>query len=191
MTTCPEAEDPHWLDPAERAAWLALTGVLFRLPSALDTQMQRVAGLSNFEYLVLAMLSETPTQTLRMSQLAVISNGSLSRLSHVVARLERQGYVRREQGPADGRSINAVLTQEGLAKVVATAPGHVNYVRHLVFDGRAHRGAGGQPRADRPQHPRAHRPRRTVRPGRRDPAGALAQASSTISAVACRSNCVR
>ncbi|BEP15673.1 MarR family winged helix-turn-helix transcriptional regulator [Acidothermaceae bacterium B102] len=135
MTTCPEAEDPHWLDPAERAAWLALTGILFRLPSALDSQMQRVAGLSNFEYLVLAMLSETPTQTLRMSQLAVISNGSLSRLSHVVARLERQGYVRREQGPADGRSINAVLTDEGLAKVVATAPGHVNYVRHLVFDG--------------------------------------------------------
>ena len=135
MTTCPEAEDPHWLDPAEREAWLALTGVLFRLPSALDTQMQRVAGLSNFEYLVLAMLSETPHHTLRMSQLAELSNGSLSRLSHVVARLERQGYVRRHQGPEDGRSINAVLTDEGLAKIVATAPGHVNYVRSLVFDG--------------------------------------------------------
>ncbi len=87
MTTCPQAEEPHWLDPTERAAWLALVGVLFRLPAALDAQMQRDAKLSHFEYLALAMLSETPGRTLRMSQLAVLTNGSLSRLSHVVARL--------------------------------------------------------------------------------------------------------
>jgi len=134
MTTCPEAEQPHWLDPAERAAWLALTAVLFRLPAALDAQMERDAGLSNFEYLALAMLSETPGRTLRMSQLAVLTNGSLSRLSHVAKRLERQGFIRREPGASDGRYINAVLTDEGLAKVVATAPGHVAYVRSVVFD---------------------------------------------------------
>jgi DNA-binding MarR family transcriptional regulator len=134
MTTCPEAEEPHWLNPAERAAWLALTAVLLRLPSALDTQMQRDAGLSSFEYLALAMLSETPNRTLRMSQLAVLTNGSLSRLSHVAQRLERQGFIRREPGTSDGRYINAVLTDEGMAKVVATAPGHVANVRDLVFD---------------------------------------------------------
>ena len=126
---------PHWLDPAERAAWLALVGVLFRLPLALDAQLQRDAHLSHFEYVALAMLSETPGRTLRMSQLAVVTNGSLSRLSHVVGRLEKQGFVRREQGPGDGRSINAVLTDAGWDKVVRTAPGHVNHVRRLVFDG--------------------------------------------------------
>jgi DNA-binding MarR family transcriptional regulator len=135
MTTCPEAEVPHWLDAAERAAWLSLNGVLFRLPAALDARMQRDAKLSHFEYLALAMLSETPGRALRMSQLAILTNGSLSRLSHVVARLEQQGFIRREPGADDGRYINAVLTDEGWDKVVRTAPGHVNYVRSLVFDG--------------------------------------------------------
>jgi DNA-binding MarR family transcriptional regulator len=128
------AAEPHWLNADERAAWLALSGVLIRLPSALDAQLERDAGLSNFEYLALAMLSETPNHTLRMSQLAVLTNGSLSRLSHVAKRLERQGFIRREPGINDGRFINAVLTDEGMAKVVATAPGHVAHVRNLVID---------------------------------------------------------
>src|SRR3954451_24268626 len=135
MTSCPEVEEPHWLDPAERAAWLALVGVLFRLPSALDAQLQRDAKLSHFEYVALAMLSETPGRTLRMSQLAVVTNGSLSRPSHVVGRLESPGFGRREPGADDGRYINAVLTDAGWDKVVRTAPGHVNHVRSLVFDG--------------------------------------------------------
>lgn len=135
--TSPAAADsaePHWLDAGERAAWLALSSVLIRLPSALDAQLERDAGLSHFEYLALAMLSETPRRTLRMSQLAVLTNGSLSRLSHVVKRLERRGFVRREPGADDGRFINAVLTDEGMTKVVATAPGHVAHVRSLVID---------------------------------------------------------
>jgi DNA-binding MarR family transcriptional regulator len=132
MTT--QTEEPRWLDADERAAWLSLSGLLIRLPAALDTQLERDAGLSNFEYLALAMLSETPNRTLRMSQLAVLTNGSLSRLSHVAKRLERQGFIRREPSADDGRYINAVLTDEGLAKVVATAPGHVAHVRNLVID---------------------------------------------------------
>jgi DNA-binding MarR family transcriptional regulator len=129
-----ESGDPRWLDPDERAAWLALSGVLIRLPAALDAQLERDAGLSNFEYLALAMLSETPGRTLRMSQLAVLTNGSLSRLSHVAQRLERQGYIRREQSATDRRSVQAVLTDAGWDKMVATAPGHVAHVRAMVID---------------------------------------------------------
>jgi DNA-binding MarR family transcriptional regulator len=126
--------EPHWLDADERKAWLALSGVLFRLPGALDSQLERDADLSHFEYIALAMLSETPSRTLRMSQLAFLANGSMSRLSHVAKRLERQGYLTRQQSDTDGRVINAVLTDKGMAKVVATAPGHVAHVRKLVID---------------------------------------------------------
>jgi DNA-binding MarR family transcriptional regulator len=42
--------------------------------------------------------------------------------------------VRREPCPGDGRFINAVLTDEGWAKVVDTAPGHVAAVRKLLVD---------------------------------------------------------
>lgn len=135
--TCPDAtaEAPtRWLDADERAAWLSLSSVIATLPGALDAQLQRDAGLSFFEYMVLAMLAEQPDRVVRMSQLAIITNGSLSRLSHVVKRLENQGLVQRRSCPLDGRYTNAILTDAGHAKVVAAAPGHVATARALVID---------------------------------------------------------
>ena len=126
--------EPRWLDAEERQTWLALVAMLIKLQSALDTQLQRDAGISHFEYQVLAALSEAPGQTLRMSLLAWVSEGSLQRLSQVVGRLEKRGWVRRTPDPDDGRYTLAILTDEGWAKVVATAPGHVDAVRGLVFD---------------------------------------------------------
>jgi DNA-binding MarR family transcriptional regulator len=131
MDTPPE---PRWLDAEERQTWLTLVSVLMRLPSALDAQLQRDAGISHFEYAVLAGLSEAPGRTLRMSVLAMLAEGSLPRLSQVVSRLERRGWVRRTPDPADGRYTLAILTDEGWAKVVRTAPGHVEEVRRLFFD---------------------------------------------------------
>jgi DNA-binding MarR family transcriptional regulator len=124
----------NWLSDEEQAAWRPFVALLFRMPAALDAQLQKEAGISNFEYLVLSSLSEAPGRTLRMSELAAMASGSLSRLSHVVSRLESRGWVRREACPGDGRFINAVLTDEGWAKVVATAPGHVAAVRKLLVD---------------------------------------------------------
>jgi DNA-binding MarR family transcriptional regulator len=108
--------------------------VLIRLPSALDAQLQRDAGISHFEYQVLAALSEAPGRALRMSTLAMLAEGSLARLSQAVGRLERRGWVRRRPDPDDGRYTLAILTELGWDVVVATAPGHVEEVRRLVFD---------------------------------------------------------
>ena len=127
-------QDPRWLDAEERRAWLALASALNRLPAALDAQLRRDAGISHFEYQVLALLSEAPARTLRMSALATLAEGSLPRLSQVVARLEQRGWVRRTPDPADGRYTLATLTDQGLAKVTEAAPGHVQEVRRLVFD---------------------------------------------------------
>ena len=127
-------ETTRWLDPEERAAWLSLSRTIVKLPSALDAQLERDADLNYFEYLVMAMLSEQETRTLRMSQLAALSNASLSRLSHVAKRLENRGFLHREPDPDDGRFTRAILTQAGVDKVVASAPGHVTAVRELVFD---------------------------------------------------------
>lgn len=126
--------EPRWLDDEEQQTWLALVSVLIRLPAALDAQLQRDAGISHFEYQVLAGLSMSPGHTLRMSDLAGFADSSLSRLSQVVSRLERRGWVHREPDPADGRYTLAVLSEDGWAKVVQTAPGHVEAVRTHVFD---------------------------------------------------------
>ena len=122
------------MDDREQEAWRALVGVLIQLPAELDRQLRRDAELSHFEYQVLAGLSEAPGRTLRMSVLAERSEGSLPRLSQVVARLEQRGWVQRSTDPADGRYTLATLTDDGWDKVVATAPGHVEAVRRLVFD---------------------------------------------------------
>lgn len=124
----------NWLTAEEQANWRSVVALLIRLPAAIEAELQRDAGIGQFEYLVLSGLSEAPNRTLRMSDLAAMASGSLSRLSHVVSRLEARGWVRREACPGDGRFINAVLTDEGWAKVVATAPGHVAAVRRLLVD---------------------------------------------------------
>jgi DNA-binding MarR family transcriptional regulator len=129
-----EKTEPRWLNEHEKDCWLSLLSMLIRLPFALDRQLQRDAGLSHFEYQVLAGVSMAPGRSLRMSELAMFADGSLSRLSHVVKRLEKQGWVRRTPDPTDGRYTLAVLTDEGWDKVVAAAPDHVAEVRRLVFD---------------------------------------------------------
>lgn len=131
-------DGPRWLDDEEQRAWRQLAAVMLQLPAALERQLQRDAGFSHFEYWVLALLSESPDRTLRLRELATRANASLSRLSHVVTRLERRGWVVRRPCPDDARSTLAVLTEDGHAAVVASAPGHVATVRSLVFDGLTH-----------------------------------------------------
>ncbi|WP_030150759.1 MarR family winged helix-turn-helix transcriptional regulator [Oerskovia turbata] len=124
----------RWLSPRELRTWIRLQAVSELLPGVLDTQLQRDAQLTHFEYLVLAMLSEEPDRTLRMTDLAHKTNATLPRLSHVVKRLEGRGYVERTPCPEDRRATNAVLTDAGWDKVVATAPGHVGTVREHIID---------------------------------------------------------
>ena len=128
------AVEPRWLSPAEREAWLGLIGVVELLPGALDGQLQHDAGVSHFEYMVLAMLSEAPDHTLRMTALAAQTNSTLPRLSHVVTRLENRGLVERIPCPQDKRATNAHLTDAGWQHIRATAPGHVAAARELVID---------------------------------------------------------
>ena len=127
-------KEPRWLDAEESEAWRALAHALVRLPAALDAQLRRDAGISHFEYQVLALLSETPDRTMRMSTLATLAEGSLPRLSQVVTRLEQRGWLRRTPDPADGRYTLAILTDQGRVKLTEAAPGHVQEVRRLVLD---------------------------------------------------------
>jgi DNA-binding MarR family transcriptional regulator len=124
----------RWLNAEERAAWLRFVGVLGLLPAALDAQLTRDEGLTHFEYYCLAMLSEAPERTLRMTALASRTNATLPRLSRVISGLEQSGLVVRRPCPEDRRATNAVLTPTGWDKIVQAAPGHVAAVRELVID---------------------------------------------------------
>lgn len=123
----------RWLDEEQQRTWRAWLAVSELVPRALDAQLQRDAGLSHAAYVVLAMLSEAPGRSRRMSDLARRANQSQSRLSHTVARLEDRGWVRRERSTDDGRGNLAVLTDAGWDVVRTVAPGHVDAVREAMF----------------------------------------------------------
>jgi DNA-binding MarR family transcriptional regulator len=123
----------QWLDDEQQRTWRAWLTVAELLPRALDAQLQRDAGISLAAYVVLAMLSESPNHSRRMTDLARRANQSQSRLSHTVARLEERGWVRRERSADDGRGNVAVLTDTGWDVVRKLAPGHVDAVRDAVF----------------------------------------------------------
>ncbi|MCL3863285.1 MarR family winged helix-turn-helix transcriptional regulator [Actinotalea sp. K2] len=124
----------RWLNQDELAAWLANSAIMISLPAALDARMQREAQMTFFEYMVLSALSEEPERTMQMSALALRTSASLSRLSHVVGRLEKRGLLVRSRIPGAGRRTNTTLTKAGYDVVVAAAPGHVAAVREYLID---------------------------------------------------------
>ncbi|GAA0702323.1 MarR family transcriptional regulator [Streptomyces malaysiensis subsp. malaysiensis] len=126
--------EPRWLDSDQRAAWRGFMKLLQRLPTALESQLQQDSKLSFIEYHVLAHLSDQPGRRMRMSELAVLANTELSRLSHMVGRLEKRGFVRREPDPHNGRYTQAILTEAGYTYLAGAAPGHVARVRDVFID---------------------------------------------------------
>ncbi|OLT55137.1 MarR family winged helix-turn-helix transcriptional regulator [Cellulosimicrobium sp. CUA-896] len=127
-------DEPRWLSPSEKEAWTGAVSLMLLLPSRLDSAVQRAAGVTLFEYLTLSHMSEAPDRRLVMSELAYLTNGSLSRLSNVMKKFEARGWAYREPDPTDGRRTIAVLTDDGWAKVVEAAPAHVRSVREHVLD---------------------------------------------------------
>src|SRR5687768_3176082 len=114
----PATPEPRWLTPGELTAWRSFSLMLSTLMTALDSQLQRDSQLSYVEYYTLAGLSESPQWTMRISELAVLVNAELSRMSHLIKRLERRGFLHREPDPADGRYTNAILTESGYEHLV-------------------------------------------------------------------------
>ncbi|MFD4576015.1 MarR family winged helix-turn-helix transcriptional regulator [Streptomyces sp. NPDC058417] len=123
-----------WLDADQQDLWQALLTVVIALPAALDRQLQRDAGISNFEYGVLARLSLSEGDTLRLSDLARLCDSTQPRLSKLMDRFEARDWVTRRPDPDDGRYTLATLTDAGRRKLAESAPGHVALVRRLVFD---------------------------------------------------------
>lgn len=128
------SEPPATLTGEDLETWAALATLLEWLPGALDSQLQRDAQLTHFEYGVLYALADAPDRTLRMSVLAGYANSTLSRLSRAAARLGSRGWLLRTPDPADGRYTLAVLTDLGQAKLEEATPGHVEVVHRLVLD---------------------------------------------------------
>ncbi|MEV0694655.1 MarR family transcriptional regulator [Streptomyces sp. NPDC050388] len=127
-------DEPRWLSDEEQRVWRSYIEASTLLEDHLDRQLQRDAGMPHLYYSLLVKLAEAPRRRLRMTELAMLAKITRSRLSHAVARLEKNGWVRREDCPSDKRGQFAVLTDEGFEVLRRHAPGHVNAVRQALLD---------------------------------------------------------
>ncbi|TLS46346.1 MarR family transcriptional regulator [Streptomyces montanus] len=133
MNTAP-VEEPRWLSDEEQRVWRAFVHAATLLEDHLDRQLQRDAGMPHIYYHLLVQLAEAPHRRLRMTELAMRMKITRSRLSHAVARLEKKGWVRREDCPSDKRGQFTVLTDQGFGVLEEAAPGHVAAVRQAIFE---------------------------------------------------------
>ncbi|QFZ21709.1 MarR family winged helix-turn-helix transcriptional regulator [Saccharothrix syringae] len=124
----------RWLNAEEQRVWRAFMTAVTKFSEHLDRQLQRDSGMPMAYYEILVALSEAEGRAMRMSELAAVCHSSRSRLSHAVARLEKEGWVARRACPSDRRGSIAELTEEGFAVLEAAAPGHVTAVREHLFD---------------------------------------------------------
>ncbi|KOG30105.1 MULTISPECIES: MarR family winged helix-turn-helix transcriptional regulator [Streptomyces] len=134
MGTMGDMTEPRWLTDEEQHVWRAYLHATTLLEDHLDRQLQRDAGMPHIYYGLLVQLSQAPRRRLRMTELAKSAKITRSRLSHAVARLEKNGWVRRENCPSDKRGQFARLTDEGTEVLRRNAPGHVAAVRQALFD---------------------------------------------------------
>ena len=129
-----DTSETRWLTEEENFTWRAVWSLMTWLPVKLDAQMREDNGLSLYEYYALSQISEAPDRQIRLSELASITNMTLSHLSRVISRMMKSGWVERVPDPEDGRYTLGRLTDAGWDKVVEMAPGHVDAVRRALFD---------------------------------------------------------
>lgn len=99
----------------------------------LDAELRREHGITVTEFDVLTALSDAPDRRLRMSALSARVLLSPAGVTHMVTRLERDGFVRREVDPSDRRKWFTVLTAEGEAVLRAARLTHSDALRRTLF----------------------------------------------------------
>ena len=125
----------RWLTDSEQRAWRGYQAVQAQLSARLNRQLQSDSGLSLADYEVLVALTDRPGGRLRVFELAEALQWEQSRLSHHLARMQQRGLVNRKACRDDRRGSYVLLTAAGRRAIEAAAPGHVDAVQRLFFDG--------------------------------------------------------
>lgn len=123
----------EWLTDEQQRIWRDYLAMTSRLHTAMHRQLQQDCELSLSDYDVLVALSERGS--MRINELGELIGWEQSRLSHQLRRMRGRGLVDREGDDDDRRGATVTLTDAGLAALRTAAPGHVDLVRTVVFDG--------------------------------------------------------
>ena len=128
------ANDARWLNDEEQALWRLILAGMRKIDRVMDETLLATSDLSSSEFAVLVPLSEAENQSLRLRDLCASLDWDRSRTSHQITRMERRGLVTKRRSEGDARGVVVSLTDDGMRRLEAAAPEHVESVRRLVFD---------------------------------------------------------
>jgi DNA-binding MarR family transcriptional regulator len=122
------------LNDRQQACWRAFIESSWALHNRLEEDLRSATGLSMADYHVMVVLSEAPGRRIRMGELAGRLVFSPSRATYQINSMVKRGLVRKQSCADDGRGQEAVLTDTGVAELVAAAPLHLATVRESFID---------------------------------------------------------
>lgn len=128
------ATEARWLNDEEQAVWRLILAGMRKIDRVLDETLLSCSDLSSSEFSVLVSLSEAEDQALRLRDLCAGLDWDRSRTSHQITRMERRGLVTKRKSEGDARGVIVSLTDDGMRRLRAAAPEHVESVRRVVFD---------------------------------------------------------
>lgn len=133
MAFTPEYDDLA-LDEDELRAYFALMDVAGLLRHKVEQQLREAADLTYVQFKVLARLGlDSPTGSLRMTELADEVVYSRSGLTYQAGQMEKAGWVERSPSPDDDRGVTVTITAAGRERLTRALPGHVEVLRELLF----------------------------------------------------------
>ncbi len=127
-------DEVRWLTEQEDLAWRGYRRMALVIGARISRDLTRDSGMSEPDYDVLSVLSESHNHRQRIRDLATRMLWSTSRLSHHITRMQQRGLVTREDCPEDKRAAVVVLTADGLRAIREAAPLHVESVRRHFID---------------------------------------------------------
>lgn len=123
----------EWLSDEQQRVWRNYLAMSGRLHTTMQRQLQQDCELSLSDYDVLVALTERGP--LRINELGELIGWEQSRLSHQLRRMRGRGLVEREGDDDDRRGATVTVTDAGRSALETAAPGHVELVRRVMFDG--------------------------------------------------------
>lgn len=98
-----------------------------------ERQLRTDADLSYVQFRILALLSEAPGMSARMTDLADAVVYSRSGTTYQARQLEQVGLITRQQSPEDERATVVTITDAGQERLGRALPGHLELVERELF----------------------------------------------------------
>jgi DNA-binding MarR family transcriptional regulator len=123
----------QWLTPQEMTAWRAFIAVSNDMWRIVDRDLAK-HDLDSGDFQLLAMVSESPDQRIRLCDLADELRLTRSGLTRRMEGVLKKKLVARVQSTEDGRVAYAQMTPKGIDALKVIAPEHLETVRRTMFN---------------------------------------------------------